>query len=133
LSLRQPNGGRVQAVLVGLDATRASFQVGAQRYEVPLVALASVWRGEFFTLWRTPEGWRPGGGADLSGSAKAWAQAQMSKAMPQTPARNWSEQVSAFQLVNGLPSDGQAGPMTLMQLNRSAGVEEPFLSRTPER
>ena len=133
LSLRQPSGGRVHAVLVGLGATQASLQVGAQRFEVPLVALASVWRGEFSTLWRTPEGWRFGAGTDLTGPARTWAQAQMSKGMPQTPARNWSEQVSAFQLVNGLPSDGQAGPMTLMQLNRSAGIEEPFLIRTQER
>ena len=32
-----------------------------------------------------------------------------------------------FQLAQGLPPDGLAGPMTLMRLNRSAGVDEPSL------
>ncbi len=133
LSLRQPSGVRVHAVLVGLGASQASLQVGAQRFEVPLVALAGVWRGEFATLWRTPEGWRPGGGADLTGAARSWAQAQMAKALPNAPASAWSEQVSAFQVLNGLPSDGRAGPMTLMQLSRSAGVDEPLLGPPKER
>ena len=133
LSLRQPSGARVHAVLVGLGASQASLQVGGQRFEVPLVSLARVWRGEFATLWRTPEGWRPGGGGDVTGLARSWAQAQMSKALPGASERSWSEQVSAFQVLNGLPSDGQAGPMTLMQLNRSAGVDEPLLNRLQER
>ena len=133
LSLRQPGGARVHALLVGLGATQASLQVGAQRFEVPLASLASVWRGEFATLWRTPESWRPGSGPDVTGAARIWAQAQMTQAMPGGPARSWTEQVSAFQVLNGLPSDGQAGPMTLMQLNRSAGVDEPLLSRSQER
>ncbi len=133
VSLRQPNGARVHAVLVGLGATQASLQVGAQRFEVPLVSLAGVWRGEFATLWRTPEGWRPGSGPDVTGAARTWAQTQMAKAMPSAPAGPWPEQVSAFQVLNGLPVDGQAGPMTLMQLNRSAGVDEPLLGRPKER
>ena len=133
LSLRQTNGARVHAVLVGLGPTQASLQVGAQRFEVPLVSLSSVWRGEFATLWRTPEGWRPGSGPDVAGPARAWAQAQMAKVLPSSSARSWSDQVSAFQVLNGLPADGQAGPMTLMQLNRSVAVDEPLLSRLQER
>jgi general secretion pathway protein A len=35
--------------------------------------------------------------------------------------------VSAFQLAQGLKADGLAGPITLMQLNRAAGVAEPRL------
>lgn len=133
LSLRPAGGGRVHAVLVGLGATQANLQVGAQRFEVPLVSLAQVWRGEFATLWRTPEGWRPGSGPDVTGAARIWAQTQMAKALPNAPAAPWPEQVSAFQVLNGLPSDGQAGPMTLMQLNRSVGVDEPLLGRPQER
>ena len=137
LSLRQPSGVRVHAVLVGLGASQASLQVGAQRFEVPLVSLANVWRGEFATLWRTPDGWRSGAAADLTGSARIWAQAQLAKALPNAPANApasaWPEQVSAFQVLNGLPSDGRAGPMTLMQLNRSAGVDEPLLGPSQER
>jgi general secretion pathway protein A len=32
-----------------------------------------------------------------------------------------------FQLAQGLDGDGQPGPMTLMQLNRAAGIDEPRL------
>jgi general secretion pathway protein A len=35
--------------------------------------------------------------------------------------------IHRFQLSQGLPSDGSAGPITLMQLNRANGVEEPRL------
>jgi general secretion pathway protein A len=35
--------------------------------------------------------------------------------------------IHTFQLTQGLPSDGIAGPITLMQLNRTIGVDEPRL------
>jgi general secretion pathway protein A len=35
--------------------------------------------------------------------------------------------------MQGLPSDGRAGPLTLMQLNRQAGVEEPRLPTVAPR
>jgi general secretion pathway protein A len=38
------------------------------------------------------------------------------------------ERVRVFQLAQGLPPDGVAGPLTLMLLNRSAGVDEPTLT-----
>jgi general secretion pathway protein A len=38
--------------------------------------------------------------------------------------RGW---IHRFQLAQGLPSDGSAGPITLMQLNRVNGVDEPRL------
>ena len=39
--------------------------------------------------------------------------------------------VLAFQLAQGLPADGRPGPMTFMQLNRAAGVDEPRLQTAP--
>jgi general secretion pathway protein A len=33
----------------------------------------------------------------------------------------------AFQLAQGLPADGRPGPLTFMQLNRVAEVDEPRL------
>ncbi|MBC7610001.1 MAG: peptidoglycan-binding protein, partial [Polaromonas sp.] len=36
--------------------------------------------------------------------------------------------IYAFQLAHGLAPDGQAGPITLMQLNRATGVNEPLLT-----
>jgi general secretion pathway protein A len=45
----------------------------------------------------------------------------------------WRDSVAAFQVVQGLPADGRAGPLTLMQLNRVAGVDEPRLAGTETR
>ena len=35
--------------------------------------------------------------------------------------------VQSFQVAQGLKPDGLAGPITLMQLNRATGVDEPRL------
>jgi general secretion pathway protein A len=35
--------------------------------------------------------------------------------------------IHTFQLTQGLPSDGVAGPVTLMRLNRAVGIDEPRL------
>ena len=71
LTLRQPNGREVYALLVGLDSQRATLQAGAQRFDIGLAALAGIWRGDYATLWRTPPGWRPDGGAPNS-TLRAW-------------------------------------------------------------
>ena len=39
--------------------------------------------------------------------------------------------VRAFQRAQGLPADGYPGPLTLMQLNRASGVDEPRLRTEP--
>jgi general secretion pathway protein A len=36
--------------------------------------------------------------------------------------------VLAFQLTQGLAPDGLAGPLTLKQLNRASGIDEPRLA-----
>jgi len=39
----------------------------------------------------------------------------------------------AYQLLQGLPPDGRAGPLTLMHINRTAGVDEPRLAAAAGR
>ena len=51
-------------------------------------------------------------------------------AMP-TRVASLRARLRAFQLAQGLPADGRLGPMTFMQLNRTAGVEEPRLRIEP--
>jgi general secretion pathway protein A len=36
--------------------------------------------------------------------------------------------IMAFQAAQGLKADGLAGPMTLMQVNRASGIDEPRLN-----
>jgi general secretion pathway protein A len=81
-----------------------------------------AWRGEFGTFWRVPPGWQPG--AAGSAATRLWAEPQLRAALGAAP-QGYAEQVAAFQLLHGLPVDGQTGPLTLMQLSRLAGVPEP--------
>jgi general secretion pathway protein A len=41
------------------------------------------------------------------------------------------QRVFAFQVSQGLALDGLAGPITLMQLNRASGIDEPRLRPEP--
>ena len=130
LVLRPPRGIAVHAVLVSLGDDRATLQAGAQRQTMALPALLSVWRGEFFTFWRTPPGWRDGHEVASDPQTRDWLERQLAAA-GFGGARPLSERVWAFQLAQGLPLDGLAGPLTLMQLNLAAGVDEPRLTATP--
>lgn len=124
------DAGRM-AVLVALDDRHAVLQVGARRFSLPLAELVRVWRGELATLVRTPPGWRSG--VDADAAARRWVQDALDLALPSAAALPWAQRVTAFQVLQGLPADGQVGPLTLMQLNRSAGVDEPRLLPSLER
>lgn len=127
LTLRPPRGAApVHAVLVALDEGSAQLQVGARSFNLALPALLEAWRGEFATFWRVPPGWREG--ADLAGTVpgRTWLDEKLAAA-GQPAGRPLAERVRAFQLAQALPLDGVAGPLTLMQLSRATGVDEPRL------
>ena len=131
LVLRGSGGPKVHALLVALDDSRATLQVGRERVELTPQALAGAWRGEIATFWRTPPGWRVGRDGELPAETRAWVEPQLgplaSNAAPNAAARPLRERVLAYQLLQGLPPDGRAGPLTLMHINRTAGVDEPRL------
>ena len=99
-----------------------------------LVALEQAWRGEFATFWRTPPGYAGTIDADSSGPAADWLAERMAALpaglLPASTGRSLTARIRAFQTTQGLLPDGRAGPVTLMQLNRLAGVDEPRL-QTP--
>ena len=128
LVLRSSGGPKVHALLVALDDNRATLQVGRERFELTPQALAGAWRGEIATFWRTPPGWRAGRDAELPAETRAWVEAQLGPVATGAAARPWRERVLAYQLLQGLPPDGRAGPLTLMHINRTAGVDEPRLA-----
>jgi len=127
LTLRPPRGAAVHAVLVSLNEGSASLQVGTRSFTLALPALLEAWRGEFATFWRVPPGWREGTELAAAATGRAWLDEKLSAA-GQAAGRPPSERVRAFQLAQGLPLDGVPGPLTLMQLNRATGVDEPRLS-----
>jgi len=121
LTLRPASGPVVYAVLVALDDRYATLQSGSRRFVLTLPVLASVWRGEFATLWRTPPGWREGQDAIVDPEGRAWVDARLSEAgFPS--GRPLFERVWGYQLSQGLPTDGLAGPVTLMRLGRGAAA-----------
>jgi general secretion pathway protein A len=139
LGLFDRKGRAVFAVLTRLNADTATLQYGegrdVQRITVTLSDLAKVWRGDFFTLWRSPEGYQHRLEAGQSGQAVTWLAQHLAQWRQQPPPEGpqryepaLQAQVHAFQITQGIKPDGIAGAMTLMQLNRLTGVDEPRLN-----
>ena len=118
------------ALLLGLSAEHAVLAAGKARWTLSLPALASIWRGEFATFWRAPPGVVSASGGAVAAQTSAWLQdtlTQHNLGLLNQPNPTLATRITAFQLAQGLPPDGLAGPLTLMQLNRLAGVAEPAL------
>lgn len=125
----------VSAVLRSLDGEVATLESGGRTLHVPVADLAQVWRGDMATLWRAPPGMPDRGEITDSPSGVAWLDARLASreaggsgpgTRPVTPALRQSR-IHRFQLAQGVTPDGRAGPLTLMLLNRAAGVNEPRL------
>ncbi|MFO1195940.1 MAG: AAA family ATPase [Burkholderiaceae bacterium] len=132
LTLRDGHHRAAYALLIGLDERNATLRIDGVPRAVPRVALANYWRGEFATLWRAPPDYAGPIADSRAGASAQWLARQLAAARGdgRAPAAQFGEAelkawVHAFQLTQGLPSDGIAGPVTLMQLNRAAGVDEP--------
>lgn len=126
------------ALLVGLTDDSATLRAGGVEQTVTLRALAARWQGEFSTLWRAPPGYT-GRAADRErGPAVAWAANQLALGEPGarpeeviTQERSLRARLRHFQLAQGLPVTGTLTPLTFMQLNRAAGLDEPRLRTHP--
>jgi general secretion pathway protein A len=133
LTLRDGNNRPAYVYLTGLSNQNATLRVGGAPKSVPLVSLADYWRGEFATYWRVPPDYS-GTITDSKGPTARWLALQLATARgdPRPIAGRLDDNslkagIHAFQLTQGLPSDGVAGPVTLMQLNRVIGIDEPHL------
>jgi len=131
LKLADADGQPAFALLESLDGQQAHLQLGARHVTVTLSALARQWHGEFTTLWRTPPDYASGAAAP---AVLQWLDKGLSQALGQPPATARAgsnavrrERIAAFQRGQGLPADGRAGPVTIMQLGRLLGVDEPHL------
>jgi len=124
LSLQDAEGAPVYVTLLSLDERHATVRAGGVLQTVSLPTLARQWRGEFATLWRAPPGYPP--------TAPDWLETQLDKALDQPAGAtgDLTTKIQAFQRSQGLASDGRAGPITLMQLNRAVGLAEPRLQAT---
>ena len=138
LSLQDEQGRTRHAVLIHLNVRQAWLKLGNETVRMPLTALSSVWRGDFATLWRAPQGFRTKLTLGQSGPAVDWLAERLSQidhgpAMP-APARldaALQTRLQAFQLSQGLKPDGVAGATTFMLINRASGIDEPRLVAGP--
>ncbi len=133
LTLRDGNSRPAYVYLAGLAKDTATVRVGGTARSVPLVALADYWRGEFATYWRVPPDYNGTINDSRTASAR-WLALQLATARGDSRPiagrlddASLKSNIHAFQLTQGLPSDGVAGPVTLMQLNRVIGIDEPHL------
>ncbi len=128
LPLTDDAGRSTHAVLWGVQGGVAELQAADGRLRVPLVLLARHWRGEFATLWRAPAGYRDGQLVTAADPALSdWLLRRLA-AVDGGAGGDLAARVAAFQVAQGLPVDGLAGALTLMQLNRASGVDEPRLA-----
>jgi len=127
----------VPVVLRRIDGDSATV-LGAQgtRLELSLAELRQSWHGAMATLWRAPEALPDSGDIAATPAGAAWLDEGLRRAgvrLKAPPVRGGAAaarraRILQFQLGQGLDPDGQAGPLTLMQLNRATGVAEPRLS-----
>lgn len=116
----------VYALLTGLGADRAQLRMNGTTQTVSLVSLASMWRGDFATMWRAPTGYSERAIGE-GGPAAVWLGDRLVQLHPAAASAPLRARIQAFQLAQGLKADGLPGPMTFMQLNRAVGVDEPRL------
>jgi general secretion pathway protein A len=122
-----PSQSTGYALLVALDEQVATLQTQGRHWRLSPAALATLWRGDFGTLWRTPPGWREAEGA-LAARTRIWVQERLAAAGQTSKATQpLRERIWAYQVAQGLQPDGLAGPMTMMQLAREGGSDEPRL------
>jgi general secretion pathway protein A len=135
VTLRLRDEPPVVALLVALDERGATLQTQGRHWRLSLPALASVWRGDYATLWRTPPNWRePMAAASapvLPERTRAWMQERLADAGLGDVNKPVRDRLWAFQVAQGLPPDGRPGPLTLMQLGRGFGTPEPALLVPP--
>ncbi len=124
-------------VLQGLGKTTARVLLPQGPLSVGLPALQQRWTGRLATLWRPPPGWDERQIARPDPALTAWALEKLEALQGESAGRAARSdellrpRVFAFQVAQGLALDGLAGPVTLMQLNRAAGIDEPRLQREP--
>ena len=125
-------GRTAHALLTAFNGEQATLAVGGAETTVPLAELARIWRGDFATFWRAPPNYGKGD-ITVTSAGSTWLEQRLTASDGQvgpSPSREaLRSRVAAFQLAHGLTPDGVAGPLTLMQLGRASGSDEPRLAR----
>ena len=127
LELRRDNGFAGAAVLLGISNETAQLWTGVAVCEVPVAALAALWRGRFSYLWQTPSGWT----GPVSEGATGIVVTDIVRALsvldglPVPPLTVYTaavaERVRTFQRARGLEIDGVMGARSWRALSDEIG------------
>ncbi len=138
VTLQDGRGRTRYALLTGLTDQTATLRSGTAAQTVALAELLRQWRGDFATYWRAPPGYAGKVVDGRAHPAAGWVEQRLAAwqgsallASNETGDEPLRARVQAFQVAQGLRADGLAGPTTLMQLNRAAGIDEPRLDNVP--
>ena len=138
VTLDRQSASPAYALLTALTGDSATLRAGGTEQTVTLSALAARWQGDFSTLWRSPAGYSGSIVDGQGGPVMEWVVAQLAAANGTAPLAgrpvldaSLKARLRVFQLAQGLPTDARLGPLTFMQLNRTAGVDEPRLRTEP--
>jgi general secretion pathway protein A len=136
LTLDAGSGAPRYALLTALTRDTATLRAGGTEQTVTLPALAARWQGTFSTLWKMPPGYATRGvpqpaTVDWMAAGLARATGASAPGPHRTVDAALRVELKSFQTARGLAADGQPGPMTFMQLNRAAGIDEPRLRTGP--
>jgi general secretion pathway protein A len=108
------------AVLLGADARRARVRIGSRTVDLDRALLQARWDGRYAGLWRGPATLASAPRVGDAGPAVDWIRARLptaSAAAAGTPYdAGLRDAVRTMQAARGLPTDGIAGPLTLMAL-----------------
>ena len=121
---------RAWALLLGADARSVRLELGGQRFDVDRQVLQAQWDGSYAGLWRGPAVLRDAPDTGTRGPAVDWLWLRL---LPQSASADAAydttlrDAVRNFQNARGLPTDGVAGPLTLMAL--ANGLPGPRLLR----
>ena len=127
LELRRDNGFAGAAVLLGISKETAQLWTGAAVCEVPVAALAALWRGRFSYLWHTPTGWTGPVYEGATGIVVTDIVRALSvlDGLPVPPLTVYTaavaERVRTFQRARGLEIDGVMGARSWRALSDEIG------------
>ncbi len=131
LRLHPPGAPAGYAVLTQWAGDRVTFLAQGRPWSLPVEALGSLWRGEYAAYWRTPVRVNKHIASGFDPLVMPWLEASLLRLQQQgalpSEADDLSDRIRAFQRANGLGVTGQAGPTTLILINRAIGVQEPRL------
>jgi len=138
LPLVTPGGDKHYVVLTGLEAERATLQIGERRVTLPAVQIERLWDGLFVVIWKPPAldqvPLRPG----MRGKDVLWLRERLGEIEGDgTPASGnqvydaeLMRRVVVFQRVESLTPDGIVGEETLVRLAAATqGPDAPSLTR----